>query len=181
MDIRIETASELPQEIATAAELRRLLRAYDLRGLEWTDRVIVRTGQPSHSHPVVTLNTRRTGDSLLATYLHEQLHWWLIDHDQAAAAIDATGATWPSTPSASDGGARSDHSTRLHLFVCFLEHRAMQLLTGPDRASDVLTTQIDAGLYPWVRRELREQQTALSTLCDRYELWPPRLREIRAE
>ncbi|MBB2894196.1 hypothetical protein [Flexivirga oryzae] len=176
MDVRIETASGLPTEVATAAELCALLASYDLHGLEWTDHVMVQEGVRSHSHPKLTLNTRRTGDSLLASYLHEQLHWWLAEHDRVAAAIDATRQGWSTTPGRTEGGARNDWSSRLHLFVCFLEDRAVRLLTTPQRAAAVLDAQIEAGIYPWVRQEIRDQGSTLSTLCDRYQLWPPRLR-----
>jgi hypothetical protein len=102
--------------------------------LEWTDRVVIQAAVRPHSHPVLTLNTRRSGDSLLAVYVHEQLHWWLADHDGIGAAIDATRERWPSTPSSEDGGARSDWSSRLHLYVCYLKHKAMDLLADRVRA-----------------------------------------------
>lgn len=175
MEVTITTAAGLPVEQAVAAELTQLRGEHDLDGLEWTDQVVVETHVVPHSHPVLTLNTRRSGDGLLASYLHEQLHWWLHDHPSIAAAIDATREKWPTTPSAKDGGARSDWSSRLHLLLCCIEHQEMRLLVGPVRATGVIEEQIEQGLYSWIRRRVQVDAADFGRLCAAYDLLPPRL------
>jgi hypothetical protein len=65
-EVVIETASDDPRELRTAAELRELLVTCDLTGLQWTSRVVIEHRVIPHSHPVLTFNTRAHGDHLLA-------------------------------------------------------------------------------------------------------------------
>lgn len=173
--ISVETASGHAREQRTAAELTQLLLANDLAGLQWTDKVVVEFKVRSHSHPVLTVNTLNTGDLLLATYLHEQLHWWTADHPGFGQGIHDTRAEWPTVAHAEDGGSRDEHSTRLHLIVCHLEWRAMQQVTGNERASAVLQRQIENRVYPWVYAQVHAHNDVLDRICTERGLWPDRL------
>jgi hypothetical protein len=174
--ISIETASDHPREVRTVAELTRLLGEYELAGLQWTDRVIVEFRAKSHSHPVLTLNTLFTGTHLLATYVHEQVHWWVADHPGTDPAIKDSETLWPELPDHNEVGSRSGFSTRLHLIVCHLEHRAMEQLVGDLNAASLLEEQIN-GLpsYPWIRVQVRDHAAALDRVCSAHDLWPDRL------
>lgn len=57
-----------------------LLRKYDLGKWLFTREIRIEEGATPHSHPVLTLNTRHLGDDslLLASFIHEQLHWHLL-------------------------------------------------------------------------------------------------------
>lgn len=173
MEVRALHGSDA--ELAVTRELKRLRDRHDLAGLEWTCVVVV-DGSPGivpHSHPVLTLSTRRQGWLLLATYLHEQLHWWLsqpILHERVGAASVELKDRWPKVPTASDGGARDVASTRLHLIVCSLEVRAMEAVAGGAVAQTLLETRVSGKVYPWVYRQAQAQQVWLATLCDRLDL-----------
>jgi hypothetical protein len=177
--IAVETASGDPRETRTAAELRDLLASHDVSGLQWTRRVIVEARVVAHSHPVLTLNTRSTGDDLLATYLHEQLHWWTADHPAFGRAISDTRLLWPSVPLIDEGGAASEHLTRLHLIVCHLESREMRLVVGEGRASAVLSRRSRGLVYPWVYEQVRCRGDAVDQICTDHRLWPDRLATCR--
>lgn len=173
----IETASGHPREERTATELRQLLKAYELSGLQWTDRVVVQFKAGAHSHPVLTLNTLHAGDHLLTDYVHEQLHWWVADHPGTGPAIDDSRSLWPTVPNADAGGSRTEFSTRLHLTVCHLEHRAMEQLVGTGPAALLLDQQIhDQPSYPWIRAQVKDHGSTLDDVCTAHDLWPERLK-----
>src|SRR5690242_10916965 len=84
IDIRLHTGT--PLEERGRDQLRRLLRTYDLHKWLFTRDILIQSGVIPHSHPVLTLNTRYLVDDTaeLATFVHEQLHWFLTDHVERA-------------------------------------------------------------------------------------------------
>ncbi|MCR9212184.1 MAG: hypothetical protein NXI13_00590 [Proteobacteria bacterium] len=56
---------------------------YDLSRWEYTKKVRIAPYEIPHSHPILTLNSQYAigpgadEDLILATYIHEQLHWAL--------------------------------------------------------------------------------------------------------
>ncbi len=86
IDIRLQSGT--PLEERGRDQLRRLLRTYDLHKWLFTRDVLIQSGVIPHSHPVLTLNTRYVDDDTaqLATFVHEQLHWFLTDHVERASA-----------------------------------------------------------------------------------------------
>jgi hypothetical protein len=72
-------AQSRKEELATAEQVLRLLRRYDLSRWRFASTVCVEQGVVPHRHPTLTRNTRRPDDDglLLSTYLHEQRHSFL--------------------------------------------------------------------------------------------------------
>jgi hypothetical protein len=172
--VDIVLATDTPRERAARDQLRRLLSTYDLRGWVFTSQIRIEQGAIPHSHPVLTLNTRNLDDDdrALATFVHEQLHWWLRrDRASAFNAIAEVKDRWPEVPSAAEGGARSAASTWLHLVVCSLERIALTELLGPERARATLA---GARSYAWVYRTLLADWAWLEALVERHGLVPPR-------
>ena len=136
----IRTASDTADERASAENLRRLARTYDLARFLFTLEVVVDAKAIPHSHPILTLTTRhRSDDALLAEFLHEQLHWYLSPHLQALQrAVREFEQMYPDLPVGLPLGAASRWSSYLHLAVNALELRATELYVGPQRARDVL-------------------------------------------
>jgi hypothetical protein len=64
----IRAAHASPREEAVRSELLGLLRRYDLSRWTFTGEVVTETGVIPHSHRVLTLNIRSSGDDLLASY-----------------------------------------------------------------------------------------------------------------
>lgn len=149
-ELRIELVNGSQREARVAEELRALLAAHDLQPWILTRDVRVEEGVIPHSHPVLTLNTASLGspDELLATFVHEQLHWleepWGARWD---AAADEHRRRHPRVPPPSEGGARDDESTYRHLLVCAMEYQALTTLLGETRAREILASQ---GHYEWI-------------------------------
>lgn len=129
-------------EALMAAELRALNRQYDLEPWILTRRILIDENKLPHSHPVLTIHTRHIGDALglLATLVHEQLHWleedpWL---EGFRAAMTDFEELFPDVPSSVAGGARDDQSTYRHLLVCDMEYQAMTALVGETAARETL-------------------------------------------
>lgn len=168
-------------ELGVARELERLRDRHDLGGLEWATVVIVEDtpGTVPHSHPVLTLTTRRRGWLLLATYLHQPLHWWLSQPPRYAALGTASAELrnrWPKVPTGTSTGVQDDASTFLHLIICSLEIRAVQAVAGGSVAQTLLGARVIGKVYPWVYRQVQEHRYWLADLCDRLGLTPARLR-----
>ena len=73
----------------------------------------------------------------LATYLHEQLHWFTLvpaNH----TAVRCAGARWRAlyseVPVNYPEGCGSERSKYLHFTVCYFIHKAMIELVGVERA-----------------------------------------------
>ena len=134
-DVRAE------QEAAKAQQMARLVGEYDLERWTFTREIVIESGAIPHSHPVLTLSTRGldNDDASLATYIHEQLHWYLGSYeDEVSAAKAALSEIYPDLPIRGGQGARNEDSNYLHLIVNALEYRAIEELFGTERALAVL-------------------------------------------
>lgn len=172
----ITTATAHPRELRTAAQLRALLQAYDVSGLQWTSRVRVEHQGVASAHPVLVLTTRHQGDDLLATYVHQQLHRWTAGHPGLGGAITDTARTWAVVPTTPGGGANTPAQTRTLLIVCHLERRAMDHIVGEVRSRVLLRQHITTGqAHPWVYAQAHVHARRLDQICTAADLWPDRL------
>lgn len=152
--IEIELEHDSENERATAEQVRRLVDGYDVERWMWTKRIRIDERAIPHSHPVLTVHTRSLGDEhgLLATFVHEQFHWWMHTRPEAeAAAVAEFRELFPEVPASDEGGARDEYSTYLHLIVCDAEYQAMAALVGDERARAVLASQTH---YEWIYETL---------------------------
>ena len=164
------------------------LRArHDLSRYEYTRHVRVVPASATHSHPFLTLGTRftETEDHLLATYLHEQMHWYLWlsggpDHDPVAPFFDELVRRYPKAPTHLPEGARNYEQTYLHLVVNWLELKATSEFIGWDRAVALANTQYG---YRWIYKTVVRDWDALGALFEAHGLVPirPAAELIQAE
>lgn len=150
--IRLEHGSEA--EALMARQLDSLRLKYDVE--PWVMTRVVRIDERSipHSHPVLTLHTRHIGDEamLLATFVHEQLHWLEEARPDAwSAAMRELRELFPEVPASSEGGARDEESTYRHLLVCDMEYQAVTALVGPERARETLARITH---YEWIYHQV---------------------------
>jgi hypothetical protein len=150
LEIRLHSGT--PVEERGRDQLRRLLHTHDVRKWLFTRDVLIQSGMIPHSHPVLILNTRYLGDDTaqLATFVHEQIHWFLTDHLERVktdAALTELRALYPTVPTALPTGASSERSTYLHLIVCSLELQALTELLGEPSARQQLERWTH---YTWV-------------------------------
>lgn len=153
------------------------LRArHDLSRFEYTRHVRVVPAGPTFSHPILTLGTRFTDteDQLLATYLHEQMHWYLNllggpDVDPIAPFFDELVRRYPMAPTRLPEGARNYDQTYAHLVVNYLELEATSQFIGRDRASALAETNYG---YRWIYRTVVKDWEELGALYRRHGILP---------
>jgi hypothetical protein len=136
----IRTAGDRDDERATAERLQHLARTHDLLRFVFTREVVIDAKAIPHSHPVLTLKAAYPDDdSLLAEFLHEQLHWFLSPRlDALKRAVGEFELMYPDLPVGLPEGAPTRWSSYLHLAVNALELRATQIFVGKQRARDIL-------------------------------------------
>jgi len=158
----ITMANNSPSEAQAKAQLERLLTTYDTRPWQFTSTVRIDAAAIPHSHPQLTLSTRHLRDDelLLSTYLHEQLHWFLDQHDSAgAAAVADLRQLFPTIPVGFPEGGTDETGNYYHLIVIYLEDRANRIVQGELRARQILdfwATDHDTWLYRAIRDRGRE-------------------------
>ena len=117
--------------------LQALRRRHDLSRFEYTRMVRIVPGGDTFSHPMLTLGNRfaENEDTLLSTYLHEQMHWYLWylgtpERDPVAPFFDELVRRYPEAPTELPDGARNYESTYLHLVINWLEVAATAEFIG---------------------------------------------------
>jgi len=154
--LSIRLAHDSERERQTAAQLERLVQAYDVsRWIHTRDIVIDETEIP-HSHPVLTLHARhlKDDDLLLSTFVHEQTHRYLDEHPaERAAAVRALRRLYPRIPVGYPDGSDSAEVNYDHLIVIYTEYRADQRLMGELRARAVMEFFANDH-YRWLYREI---------------------------
>ena len=170
--VGIRTAHASEAEVLTSRQLLGLLAHHDVSPWLFTRSVIIDEDAVSHSHPVLTLSTRhlRDDDVLLSSFLHEQLHWFLVAREQQVSeAIRDLELLFPAVPVGYPEGADSRRSTYLHLLIGWLEWDALTRLVGYEEAHRVI--EFWAGdHYRWVYRTVLAQSALLGEIVMRHGL-----------
>jgi hypothetical protein len=172
--VEIKLAHGSQQETATREQLRRLLRTYDVSRWIFTTSIIVDEMAIPHSHPVLTLSTRHLHDDelLLSTFVHEQSHWFLVQRGkQTDDAIEELRLVFPTVPARPPEGAADEHSTYLHLLVCYLEHLADRELLGELKARQVMDFWA-ADHYTWVYKAVLDGPRDIAAIISKHKLIP---------
>jgi hypothetical protein len=171
---------DLEQAEREAARVRQWLIAlrqrHDLSRFEYTHHIRVVPASPTYSHPILTLGTRftETEDKLLATYLHEQMHWYLYllggpDHDPIAPFFDELVRRYPDAPTQLPEGARNYDQTYAHLVINYLELCATGEIIGHARAAALAETQFG---YRWIYRTVIRDWDKLGALLKEHGILP---------
>jgi hypothetical protein len=153
-------------------------RHQGLARYEYTRHVRIVPASATFSHPILTLGTRfaESEDHLLATYLHEQMHWYLWhlggpDHDPVLPFFDELVRRYPKAPTRLPEGARNYEQTYVHLVVCWLELHAVAEFIGWDRAAALAETNYG---YRWIYRTVVRDREALGALFSEHGILPMR-------
>lgn len=166
--VEISLKNQSKSEEQTRERLQKLLGQYDLSKWLFTRKVMVEDGVIPHSHPILTMNTREDGDVLLATFVHEQIHWFLDDHDaQTEQAKTELRAIYPKVPVGPPNGARNEESSYLHLIVTWLEYEAMRELVGPARARTVFEAK---RYYRWIYQTVLSDGPKIKAVIEKHRL-----------
>ena len=172
IDVSLKNGSS--GEIQTRDQLQRLLTVYDVSKWIFTKSILIDERAIPHSHPVLTLHTRhlKDDDLLLSTFVHEQLHWFLVQKDkETKEAMKDLRALFPKVPVGFPNGAEDEESTYLHLLVNYLEYRADRELLGELRAKQVMEFWA-SDHYTWVYRTVLERTRDIGNIMFKYKLIP---------
>ena len=161
-------------EMQTRDQLQRLLQAYDLSKWIFTKSILLDEKAIPHSHPVLTLHTRhlKDDDLLLSTFVHEQLHWLLVQNDkETKEAIKELRVLFPKVPVGFPAGSENEESTYQHLLVNYLEYRADKELMGELKAKQVMDFWV-TDHYTWVYKTILERTRDIGNIAFKYKLIP---------
>jgi hypothetical protein len=169
-NVTVALATGSPVEVRVRAALERVRARHDLARFERTAELRIEEGVIPHSHPTLTLSERYgdEDDRLLATYLHEQMHWWSMECPGAQDGRDEEvfnqlRIDFP-LPTDPPEGCGNELSNLIHLHVCWLELEAVATLLGNDRATEVLSsTPYYLAVYRTVLRERRQLAARFAT------------------
>lgn len=166
------------REQQTRQQLQRLLSAYDVSTWIFTRKIIIESGYNviPHSHPVLTLSTRHLKDDelLLATFVHEQIHWYLGETPkETEEAYKELKLMFPKVPVGYPEGGKDEESTYKHILVCYLEYQAIKPLLGELKAKQVMDFWA-ADHYTWIYKTVLEREREIVTLMRKHKLLPVR-------
>jgi hypothetical protein len=165
--ITISLATGTPTEMRVRDQLLGLIGRHDLSSWRYTDQVRIEDGAISHSHPVLTLNTRSIEDDalLLATYIHEQLHWWASRSDLTEIEREWR-RRYPDVPVGFPEGCRTEKSNYLHFTVCYFEYAGLIALIGPEEARRAMEYSAQRPFYRSIYRTVLSDFPPMSAVVE---------------
>ena len=171
-DIALKQGSKAEEQ--TKDQLQRLLKSYDLSKWIFTKSILIDEKSIPHSHPVLTLSARhlKDDDLLISTFVHEQIHWFLVQKDkETREAIKELRTLFPKVPVSPPEGARDEDSTYLHLLVNYLEYRADRELLGELKAKQVMDFWA-TDHYTWIYKTVLERARDIGNIMFKNKLVP---------
>src|SRR6266567_905420 len=168
--LSIQLARPTPREMQTAQTLKQVLSSYDLKKYTFAREVVIEERAMNHAFPVLTLNARfaDSPDELLSSFVHEQLHWYLREHNsQQKAAIAELRQMYPNAPVGLPEGAENAYSTYGHLVDCYLEIEADRQLIGAERTMAVIK---DKGHYTWIYSTILRDEDKVRGVVQQHNL-----------
>jgi len=166
----VQRAAERARDMLLALRSR-----HDLARFEYTHEVRIAPTEIPHSHPKLTLNTWVRDDvTMLATYLHEQMHWYLtwFSHARAPQWQEVFGrlrARYPTVPIGGADGAKDEFSVYLHLIVKWLEVEAVSQFVERER---VVQHARALPFYRWMYQTVVDDWEPLGAIYRDYGVLP---------
>jgi hypothetical protein len=175
LDIELDFTSVRRAAEAVRDRLLDARTRYDLAPFEYTRWVRIAPTEIPHSHPKITLNTWIRDDlTLLSTYLHEQMHWYVTWFSHAHApqwqqVFRLLRERYPTVPVGGEDGAQDEFSTYLHLIVNWLEIEATSYFFPRER----VVAHVGAlPFYRWPYKTVIDDREPLGALYAEQKLMP---------
>ena len=148
-----------------------ILDSFNLEPYIYTKKVRVMDGVIPHSHPLLTIHTDDdTIDKLLSTFIHEQLHWYILSKwDESEKAIERIKDKYPSVPYRFPAGSGSLSGTYNHLLINFLEYDILIKLLGKERARSQIE-YLKGHHYKWIYRTVENDFDTLKSIIEPFDL-----------
>ncbi|KAB1157784.1 hypothetical protein [Flavobacterium luteum] len=160
-------------EIHTKKQLLKLLSIYDIKKWVFTKNINIESGYNviPHSMPILTLNTRhiKDDDLLLATFIHEQLHWYISYHKSKNELLAQLKLMYPNPKINFPEGSGGEIDTYFHILICHLEYNALKELLGELKASQIMIFW-SQDHYKWVYKTVLDDHDKLNNLARKYNL-----------
>jgi hypothetical protein len=175
LDITLDFASVQRAAERVRDMLADLRQKHDLARFEYAKQVRIAPTEIPHSHPTITLNTWIHDDlTLLSTYLHEQMHWYVTWYSHACAPqwqelFRQLRVRYPAVPVGGADGAQDEFSTYLHLIVNWLEIEAVSQFFGRER---VVAHAGALPFYRWPYRTVIDDWVSLGATYAEQGLMP---------
>jgi hypothetical protein len=172
--IEIALKSGTPREVQTKEQLQRLLKTYDLSKWIFTRSILIDEKAIPHSHPVLTLHTRhlKDVDLLLSTFVHEQTHWFLSQHEkETKEALKEVQALFAKEAPVGSLDKSDDEYAYIHILVNYLEYRADKELLGELKAKQVIEFW-STDHYEWMYKTVLARGRGIGTIMFKYKLVP---------
>jgi len=157
--------------------LLRLREDFDLAPFEYCRKVRIAPLEIPYSHPEITLGTWADDElSLLASYLHEQMHWYVtwyshVHTTQWRDVFTDLRRRYPHVPARGPEGAPDEYSTYLHLVVNWLEIDVTSRFFDRERVIAHVGT---LPYYRWIYRMVIDDWQPLGALYAAHGLIPVR-------
>ncbi len=130
MNVNIETAHNTPEEREIKKIIEDLLRTHTLP--LYTEKVCIDSTARSHSHPVLTISTKRKDPRcILKTFVHEQMHWLHNGDDRWEKARAYFKEKYPTAPT-EFAPPNSPRSFWTHIIVCWNTENYLKNLDKPE-------------------------------------------------
>jgi hypothetical protein len=172
--IEIALKSGTPREAQTKEQLQRLLKTYDLSKWIFTRSILIDEKAIPHSHPVLTLHTRhlKDDDLLLSTFVHEQMHWFLSQHEkETKEALKEVQALFAKEAPVGSLDKSNDECAYIHILVNYLKYRADKELLGELKAKQVIEFWA-TDHYEWMYKTVLARGRDIDTIMFKYKLVP---------
>jgi hypothetical protein len=173
-EIRITEINPNKWTALTRQNLEHLIQIYNLAPLFFTYEIHIQSQVIPQSHPILILNTRYAENphKLMSLLIHEQLHWWAATHkEKFDKAIVDLKILFPTLPK--EGIAKDEHSTYLHLAICFLEYESMIHFVKKRKANKILKDYIqNEKIYPWIYSQVYLKYKLIEEIIKKYDLSP---------
>jgi hypothetical protein len=155
-------------ELKGKEQLERLFKLYDLSKYFFCEDITFESFVMPASHPTIFLNTRYVegsdDDSALASFIHEELHWFLNSKDkEIEKAVEELKQIYEKVPIGFPEGAKSEKSTYQHLLLNTLEFEGIKELIGIDRAKEIIKKK---NYYKWIYKKVLEDNTQLLEILE---------------
>jgi hypothetical protein len=171
--VTITLANDSPREQRARTMLDQMLAEHDVKKYVFTNRVIIEQGATNHAFPVLTMNPHvgATADSILSTFLHEQLHWHLRNQGpRMQQAVNELRRLYPRVPVGLPDAAENEYSTYAHLIDCYLEIVADREVMGGERTDAIVRAK---PWYFWIYSTVLKDERQIAAIVDRYQLRVP--------
>lgn len=128
MNISIQTAHDSPEELAIKNTLEEILKTHTFP--IYTESIVIDSDARSHSHPVLTISTKRTDwRCILKTIVHEQMHWLHNGDDRWDRAREYFKEKHPTPPV--EFANNPPRSFWTHIIVCWNTENHLRVLMSP--------------------------------------------------